>query len=163
MTLVRHQGGWIIFVSLVVALMLTILPLPEWAEYYRPEWPALVLIYWCMALPQRVGVGIGWIVGLLVDVLKGALLGQHALGLAVIAYITLNLHQRIRVFPLWQQAVTVLVLLALYQLLILWFDGITAGQTSKGWIYWMPSVVSMVLWPWVFVLLRDIRRRFKVS
>lgn len=162
MTLIRHQGGWVIYLSILVALMLTILPLPQWAEHYRPEWAALVLIYWCMALPQRVGVGTGWLVGLLLDVLKGGLLGEHALGLAVVAYVTLNLHQRIRVFPLWQQAITVLVLLALYQLLVLWFDGIASGHAGRDWTYWMPSVVSTILWPWVFVLLRDVRRRFKV-
>lgn len=162
MSLVKHQGGWIIFLSFTVALMLTILPLPDWIHIYRPEWTALVLIYWCMALPQRIGVGIGWLVGLLLDVLMGTLLGQHALGLAVIAFITLNLHQRIRVFPLWQQALTVLTLLTLYQLLLLWFDGMTA-QPAKTWSYWLPSLVGMLLWPWCFTLLRDVRRRFKVS
>ncbi len=161
MTLTRHQGGWIVAATFVGAMMLAILPLPVWAEYYRPEWVALVLVYWCMALPQRVGVGVGWTAGLLLDVLKGALLGQHALGLAVTAYLTLSLHQRIRVFPLWQQALTVLMLLTLYQLLLLWFDGIT-GQPPKGWVYWMPSLTGMLLWPWVFIVLRDLRRRFKV-
>lgn len=163
MTLVRHHGGWTIVLTIIIALMLSILPLPVWAEFYRPAWPVLVLIYWCMALPQRVGVGIGWLTGLMLDVLKGALLGQHALALAVVCYLTLNLHQRIRVFPLWQQALTIMVLLALYQLLILWFDGITAGQTHKGWVYWMPTLIGTLLWPWIFVVLRDLRRRFKVS
>lgn len=162
MTLVRHSGGWMIVVTFIASFMLTILPLPAWAETYRPEWTALVLVYWCMALPQRVGVGVGWASGLIVDVLKGALLGQHALAMAVTAYLTLNLHQRIRVFPLWQQAFTVLMLLALYQLLVLWFEGI-AGEPGKGWEYWMPSISGMALWPWVFIVLRDIRRRFKVS
>jgi rod shape-determining protein MreD len=162
MILARHQGGWVITTSIVVALMLTILPLPNWAQSYRPEWAALVVLYWCMALPERVGVGIAWIVGILLDVLKGSLLGQHALGLAVIAYLAISLHQRIRVYPLSQQALTILMLLALFQLLVLWFDGIT-GQPAKDWSYWMPSITSMILWPWVFVILRDLRRRFKVT
>ena len=159
MALIRKQGGLVIVISFLVALVLTVLPLPDWAINLRPEWTALVLLYWCMALPHRVGVGIGWCVGMLLDVLKGTLLGQHALGMAVIAYLTINLHQRIRVFPLWQQALTVLMLLALYQLLILWFS----GQQPKGWTYWLPSISGMVLWPWVFILLRGVRRYFKVN
>lgn len=162
MTLAKHQGGWLIALTLLAALMLTILPLPQWADPYRPEWAALVIVYWCMALPQRVGVTIAWFTGLLLDVLKGALLGQHALALTVIAYVALNLHQRIRVFPLWQQSLAVLMLLALYQLLVLWFDGIT-GQPPKTWSYWMPSLAGMVLWPWLFIILRDLRRRFRVQ
>jgi rod shape-determining protein MreD len=162
MALVRHNGGWIIAFTFIAALMLTILPLPDWARYYRPEWAALALLYWCMALPERIGVGIGWIIGILLDVMKGALLGQHALGLAVIAYLTINLHQRIRVFPLWQQSLTIMMLLLLYQLLILWFNGII-GLPAKGWEYWMPSLTGMLLWPWVFILLRSLRRHFKVT
>ena len=162
MALVRHHGGWTIAITLIVAFMLTILPLPDWAEHYRPEWAALVILYWAMALPERIGVGIGWIIGLLLDVMKGALLGQHALGLAVIIYLTINLHQRLRVFPLWQQSFTIILLLLLYQLLILWFNGII-GEPAKGWEYWMPSITGMLLWPWVFILLRSLRRHFKVT
>lgn len=161
-TLIRHHGGFTITLTVLGALMLTIVPLPQWLEVYRPEWPVLVLIYWGLALPQRIGVGVGWLTGLLVDVLKGGLLGQHALALSVVMFLTLNLHQRIRVYPLWQQALSVLMLNGLYQLLVLWFDGIT-GQSPKGWEYWMPSLTGMLLWPWVFLLLRDLRRRFKVT
>lgn len=161
-TLIRHHGGFTVALSVLVALMLSIVPLPEWLEAYRPEWPVLVLIYWGLAVPQRIGVGYGWLTGLLIDVLKGGLLGQHALALSVVMFLTLNLHQRIRVYPLWQQALSILMLNALYQLLILWFDGIT-GQSPKGWDYWMPSLTGMLLWPWVFLVLRDLRRRFKVS
>ncbi|HHC71469.1 MAG TPA: rod shape-determining protein MreD [Thiotrichales bacterium] len=162
MTLARPHGGWVIVASFVVALLLSTLPLPDWILPWRPEWSALVLIYWTMALPHRVGVGVGWIVGLLLDVLQGTLLGQHALGLATLAFVTYNLHQRVRVFPLWQQALTVMLFLALYQLLLLWFDGIT-GRPPRGWEYWIPSLTGMALWPWIFVVLRDLRRRFKVT
>lgn len=161
MKLLFQQGGWVILLSFIVSLMLTIIPLPDMLQYLRPEWSALVLLYWCMALPQRIGVGVGWVAGLFLDVLKGALLGQHALGLAVVAYLTLQLHQRIRVYPLWQQALTVLMLLNLYQLLLVWFDGIT-GQPSKGLAYWLPPLAGMLIWPWIFLLLRHLRRRYKV-
>ena len=156
------RGRLTITASFVVALLLSIMPGPEWAEPFRPEWVALVLIYWCMATPQRVGVGIGWLVGLSLDVLYGALLGQHALAKGVIAYLTVRFHPQLRMFPRWQQAVSVLVLVAINYLLVLWAKQL-AEQTPVTWSYWTPSVVSMLIWPWLFVILRDIRRRAKLS
>ena len=162
MIMLRHHGGWVIFASFFVAFLLTIFPLPHWLALLRPEWVALVLIYWCMALPQRISVGIGWIAGLLLDVLRAGLLGQQALSLGVIAFITVKLYQRIRVFPVWQQAVSVMVLIALHQILILWVNGIT-GQPSQTWAYWLPSLSSMLIWPLVYITLRNLRRHFRVS
>lgn len=162
MKLAHHQGGKTIALSFLVAYVLTMLPLPDWAELFRPEWVTLVLIYWCLALPERVGVGVGWMLGLILDVIHGSLLGQYALGLAMVAYLALQLHQRIRVYPLWQQAFTILMLIALQQMLVLWVKGVT-GQSPNTWLYWLPSLTSSLLWPWTFLLLRDLRRRFKVS
>ncbi|MFA5626906.1 MAG: rod shape-determining protein MreD [Thiohalomonadaceae bacterium] len=161
MTLLRHHGGWIIALTFIVALLLTMLPLPDWAAIYRPEWVVMVLIYWCLALPDRIGVGTGWLLGLFLDVIKGALIGQHALALALVAYLTIRLHQRIRVFPLWQQALFVLLMVTLNQMLMLWVNGIL-GEAPSHWEYWLPSFVSMLLWPWAFLILRDLRRKFKV-
>jgi rod shape-determining protein MreD len=156
------RGGEVIVTTFIVALVLTVLPLPWWAQPFRPQWHTLVLIYWCVALPQRVGIATGWLVGLLVDVLTGSLLGQHALSLSLIALLCVKLHLRIRVFPLWQQSVTVLTLLALERLLSLWIMGAT-GYPTPPLVYWAPALVSMLLWPWVFIILRDIRRRFGVN
>ena len=158
----QHHGGGVIAISFVVALMLMAMPLPEWAINWRPAWVAMVLIYWCMALPHRVGIGIGWSMGILLDVLQGTLFGQNAIGLAILAYFTLKLHQRMRMFPLTQQALLVCILVLVYQLLSLWVRGIM-GVPPKSWTYWMPAFTSMVLWPWLFIILRDIRRRYNVS
>lgn len=157
-----HHSSWVIVATFILALWLEIMPLPDGLALFRPEWPAMVLIYWCLALPQRVGVGIGWSVGLVLDVLRGALLGQHALGYAVMAYLALKLHRRIRVFPLWQQALSVMVFIALHQLLVLWVLGII-GQSRGSLGYWLPSLSSAVLWPWMFEGLRGLRRRFRVT
>ncbi|MGB5305978.1 MAG: rod shape-determining protein MreD [Gammaproteobacteria bacterium] len=162
MTLARHHGGAAIVFTFIVALLLTIMPLPEWARYLRPDWVGLVLIYWCLAVPERVGVIAGWLIGLLVDLLTGALLGQHALALAVIAWTTLNFHQRIRLFPIWQQALTVLVLLILHQLLAIWISRII-GRPAVPWFFWMPSLVGMVIWPLLSGFLRELRRTFRVT
>jgi rod shape-determining protein MreD len=152
----------IIALSIIVSLLLTVLPLPEWIRVYRPQWYTLVLIYWTMATPQRVGVGVGWLTGISVDVITGTLLGQHALSLSLIAFITHKMHQRIRLFPLWQQSLTVLVLLLIEKLLQLWVMG-AVGQPAPSLLYWAPPLVGMLLWPWLFIILRDLRRRFQVS
>ena len=158
----KANSHWIIPASFAVAFMLTALPLPEWAVQWRPCWIAMVLIYWCMALPSRVGIGIAWMLGLLLDVQQGTVLGQNALGFSVIAFMTLRFHQRIRVFPLAQQAIVVCSYLFLFQFLTLWIRGMM-GVPPQQWTFWMPAVSSMLLWPWLFIILRDLRRKYQVS
>jgi rod shape-determining protein MreD len=114
-----------------------------------------------MALPDRVGIGVGWVLGLLLDVQQGTVLGQNALGLAVIAYITIISYQRFRVFPLAQQAVLVCIYLLLFQFFNMWIRGIM-GISSEHWSIWLPAVTSMIIWPWLFIILRDIRRKYHV-
>lgn len=162
MTLVRHHGGGAILFTFIVALLLTILPLPEWARILRPDWVGLVLIYWCMAVPERIGVGSGWIAGLLVDLLTGAVLGQHALALTVVAFLTIRFHQRMRLFPLLQQAFTVLVLLVLHQLIALWISRFI-GRPGVPLYFWAPSLIGMLIWPPAYSVLRSIRHGFRVS
>lgn len=156
----RH-GLHVVLITFLVAMILSVIPLPEWAQYYRPDWLGLVLIYWCMAIPNRIGVGVGWTLGLVMDVLHGAILGQYALAMTITAFLTLGTYRRVRVFPLWQQSIVVLLILWLQHAVILWIRGII-GEAPDTWYYWATPVVSMLLWPWVFVALRDLRRRHKV-
>lgn len=151
----------IIYLTLLLGFLLTLLPLPEWAQIYRPQWVVLILIYWCMALPERVGVGVGFTTGLLLDVLMGTLLGQHALGLSAVAYLTIKLHRRVRVMRLRQQVFTIFILLLVERLLALWTTG-AAGYPTPSLLYWITPIVGTLLWPWVFIILRDARRRFHV-
>jgi len=157
----QASGGRYIVISLIVAMALTILPMPEAVSDYRPEWVALVLLYWIMALPHRVGITTAWIMGICLDVLKGALLGQHALAMVVLAFMMLNLSLRIRMYPFWQQSVMVGFILFIYQVLLLWIYDMT-GTIEFGWQYWSPVVLGMLLWPWIFIILRDVRRRHHV-
>jgi rod shape-determining protein MreD len=152
----------IIAASLLVALVLSILPWPVWTEQFRPDWVALVLIYWCIALPNRVGVGTAWTVGLMLDVLYGSMLGENALAKSLIAFLAVRFHLQLRMFPRWQQGMVVLLLVVANNLLVLWIKHL-AGQAPSTWNYLTPSVVSMLLWPWLFVILRDIRRHGNVS
>lgn len=161
MTRRTHNGGVVIVLSFIIAYMLTAMPLPEWALNWRPAWVSIVLIYWCMALPERVSIGIAWVLGLLLDVQQGTVFGQNALVLTIIAYIITREHKRIRVFPLIQQAFFVCGLLLITQMFTLWIRGMMGFQLQH-WTYWSPPFTSMIIWPWLFIILRDVRRKFHV-
>jgi rod shape-determining protein MreD len=151
---------WIISGSLVMALLLTLLPLPNWAAVLRPAWVELVLIYWAMTLPASVGLLAAFFFGLIMDIALGSLLGQHALGLTVVSYIVLKNHQKLRLYPLIQQGVIIMFILMMEQLLYLWIYGISNQAPNNTLVYFIPAITSMILWPWLFILMRDIRRRF---
>lgn len=158
----KRGGGGVILVSFIVALGLTIMPLPDALELVRPEWIIMVLVYWVMALPDRIGVGIAWIAGLLLDVVRDALLGQYALTLALIAFIIISLHQRLRVFPLWQQALAIALLVILQYILVFWIKGLT-GELPEFWKMLIPAASTVIFWPPVFLVLRQVRRRYQIS
>lgn len=145
--------------TLIAAFMLAMMPLPDWAQAFRPDWVTLVLIYWTMALPASIGVTVAWFAGLMLDVSHGALLGQHALGLVLVIYIIHAQHQRLRVASLLQQSMVIFFLLLMKQALVLWVDGIM-GRAPDTWLYFMPSLTSALIWPWVHIILRDLRRKF---
>ena len=145
--------------TIIGAFMLAMMPLPEWAQAFRPDWVTLVLIYWTMALPANIGVTIAWCVGLMLDISHGALLGQHALGLVIVIYIIHSQHQRLRVASLLQQGIVILFLLLIKQAVVLWVGGIM-GHAPDSLLYFMPSLTSALFWPWVYIILRDLRRKF---
>ena len=158
---VKHGNAWMILVSFIIALLLTTVPLPGALSDWRPAWVVMMLIYWCIVLPHRVGIGIAWLLGLILDVHTGALLGQNALGLSVIAYLTLRLHKQIRVFPPLQQSALICVYLLVFQFFTLWIRGI-AGIPPHHWMFWAPVLSSMLLWPAFFHVMRPIRRKYNV-
>ena len=114
--------------SVLTAYVLTVLPLPEWATPFRPYWVALVMIYWCLTAPGQIGVLAGWVTGLLLDVLTGGLLGLHALGLSIIAYLTLLIYRRARLWPLWQQSLIVTAILLNDRVIALWVRGLVGQE-----------------------------------
>lgn len=158
----RTHSIWVIFLSFFIAYLLAIVPFPEWAMNYRPEWVPMVLIYWVMALPYRVGIGSAWVVGIILDVLEGSVLGLNALGLVVIAYVTLNLHLRLRMFSALQQAGLVLALVGINLVFGHWLQIVTGQTVSSSLMFLMAALTSAVIWPSLFQLLRHIRRSFDV-
>ena len=98
------HNGVIILLTLLVALMASIMPLPLSVDVFRPDWVLIALIYWCMALPGRVNIITAWVMGFLLDVLLGSVLGVHAAAMAISVYIVVENYQKIRNFSIWQQA-----------------------------------------------------------
>ena len=149
-------------ITIIAAFMLAIMPLPDWAVKFRADWVTLVMIYWAMALPSKVGVTMAWFAGLLLDVSYGTLMGQHAIGMVLVIYVIHLQHQRLRVASLLQQCIVIFFLLLIKQVLNLWVDGIV-GRAPDISLYFMPTISSTLLWPWTYIILRDLRRKFSVE
>jgi rod shape-determining protein MreD len=156
------RGVWVITATYLIAMILTVWPLPQWAEVFRPAWVPLVTIYWCLWLPERIGVIIAFFAGLLVDALSGTLLGEHALALVLVAWAALWMHLQVRVYPWWQQCVVVLGILALHALVLFWVDGML-GYTVGAAMRWIPILVSAALWPWVLQVMSRSQQRYHVG
>ncbi|MEE2914626.1 MAG: rod shape-determining protein MreD [Pseudomonadota bacterium] len=159
-------GVVIILTSIVFAMILAVIALPDYVPlevgYLRPQWVALVVIYWVIALPHRCGPIIAWFSGLALDVLMSNLLGHHALLLAVTAYAARHLHQRIRMYGVWQQSLVILGMMMCYQMISYWIAGMSGDGRWREW-YVLSAVSSALIWPMVFLVLRYLRRQFDVS
>ena len=162
MIAVRARNVWVIWLSLALALLLSVASLPKFMEIGRPLWLALILTYWVLALPHRVGMTTAWLLGLAEDVLYGTLLGQNALILALITFLVLTLHQRLRMFPMWQQSMVLLVVFGLAQLVQLWLNALT-GSRPPTLAFVLPALVSALLWPWICTILRGLHQRLSVN
>ncbi|PHS68638.1 MAG: rod shape-determining protein MreD [Methylophaga sp.] len=152
------NGGSIIIFSIIIAILLVLVPLPEELRFARPEWVVMTLIYWSMALPRRVGVGFAWVTGLLMDIILGGILGVYAFVYALVVYLIARFHLQLRQYPLWQQALTIMSLVLLVHVLT-----VVLSPKSAGWQLWLPAVTSTIMWPFVYAILRKCRRTFHVS
>lgn len=157
----RAGDGLLLSISLAAALLLSLMPLPEAVQPMRPHWVALVLIYWNLEGGRLRALGSAFALGLVLDVATGTLLGQHALGLVILCYLLERFHARIRFFPPWQQAAVVLALLVNDRIVHLWVVGL-AGEGWPHWSWWLSPLVSVVFWPWLFLLLDRLRRRARL-
>ncbi|CAH1746594.1 Rod shape-determining protein MreD [Thauera humireducens] len=141
---------WFVYLSLVVALGLEYIPTGRVPGI--PDWVALVLAIWCVREPLRIGMGVGFVFGLLVDVGQGAAMGQHALAYVVLAYVANGAARRVLWFPLLQQAIHMLPLFLLIQVLML-VVRVLAGAEFPGWSYFLSSLSSALLWAPLSILL----------
>ena len=158
----NKTGGLVtIWIIIIAGMVLALVPMPQLVPielgFLRPDWVAMVLVYWIIALPHRVGILTAWLAGIAMDVLLGSLIGQHALSYVLIAYVALSLYQRLRMFSVWQQATVLFVLLGINQLVGFWIESVAGLADWRFW-YLLPALSGAFLWPWVFLMLRSLRR-----
>jgi rod shape-determining protein MreD len=135
-----------LLLSALVALILTVLPLPPWLDIVRPAFLVLTVLYWSVNAPRAGGIAFGFFAGLALDVFQGPVLGEHALALAIITYLAVREHQRVRSKPAIQQALFVLLALMVYEIVLFAIDGWT-GHPVGSPVRWLHTVTGALIWP----------------
>jgi rod shape-determining protein MreD len=158
-------GGWVILLTIAAAMLLAVVHLPEtwpsWLGWLRPVWVALVIFYWVMELPHRIGLIAAWIVGLFVDVLQADPVGLNGVLLAGITYVGWRFYERLRMYAILQQGGVIFLLLVLTEGARMLVLEIIEGR-GFTWLVLMPAFTSLLVWPFVVIVLDGLRRRFRV-
>ena len=147
----RRNNWWASTLSLVLTLALVAVPLPDSVAPLRPDWVAVVLLYWSLMAPRHFSLMTAFWMGIVLDTLSGALLGQNALALLVVVYLAEKFHLRLRVFPLSQLAITVFLLLGLYEFVLFWIDGM-AGRSVPLVERWVPPLTGTLVWVLLYMM-----------
>lgn len=160
------RGGWLILLTLLVALLLAVVHLPEswpqWLGWLRPAWVAMVLFYWVMELPHRLGLVSAWVLGLLLDVLYADPLGLNGVLLASITWVGWRLYERLRMYSVLQQGGVVFLLVLVSEGARLVVQDL-AFERGFSWGMLFPALVSFALWPFLYLLLTRLRVRVRVE
>ena len=152
----RARNGWVLPVSLLVALLLGLVPMPDVLQPLRPYWLALVLAYWVLEAPDKVGLGVAFLLGLLADLAFGGLLGEQALRLVVLTFILDRFRARLRFFPMSQQALAIGGLLVNDRVVAMAVH-LVLGEVQLPWSFWAAPLVGMVLWAPLHLVLDTLR------
>ena len=155
-----HAGVGFIAATFMAAFALTLLPLPDYLGPIRPNWLALVLCYWVLETPHRVGLGVAFLVGLAADLVFGTLIGEQALRMSVIAFIVLRFRPRLKFFTLPQQALAILALLLNDRIVMLMIRALS-GEGVPPVAFWIAPAIGTLVWPWLYLLLDDLRMRLR--
>jgi len=158
---VNRESRSLVFLTLMAAVLLSLLPVPEVVTPFKPYWLAMVLIYWALETRSMISLGLAFLIGLILDILSGSLMGLHALSLVIMVFLVQRFRSRLRFFPPWQQALSVLALLVNDRIILIWII-VLLGEPLPTWQYWLPPLVGMALWPWLFLFLDRIRSRMRL-
>lgn len=158
----QQLASWWFVGTLAAALLSMLVPLPAVLEPFKPYWPALILLYWVLESEDHVTLGLAFSMGLVADLLNGVVLGEQALRLCALVFIALRFRSRLRFFPMWQQALAVLALLLNDRILLL-VVRLLAGASFPPVTWWIAPFVGAALWPFLFLLLDDLRARLRIQ
>lgn len=160
------RGGWLILTTIVVAMIFAIFHLPEtapqWLGWLRPAWLAMVVFYWVMELPHRLGLISAWVIGLLMDVLYADPLGLNGFLLAAITYVVWRFYERLRMYSVVQQGGVLFLLVLITESVRIVVQDLA---WSRGWSWGvvLPAVMSLLLWPLVYLVLQRLRQQVRVE
>jgi len=144
---------------MLVALILMALPL---SQNLWPDWIALVIVYWALSAPDRVGPLIGFLIGTLLEVLFVRPFGIVGFGLATLAFVVNRTNLQLRVLSVWQQTLVVGLFVAFFKLLTGWLNGMVTDFTITI-DYWYSIVGDMLVWPFIYILLQEVRRKARIN
>ena len=153
----RPVSNVFIFMSVFVALLINSLPWGGVWLLLRPDFVAVVLLYWCMHKPWRFGIGLSWVVGILADVADASLFGQHALAYTMLAYGGVVLNHRLQMFNLRQQAIHVFAILSLVYVVYASVYWIMSGYLT--WLYFIGCLTSTLLWAPLSIMFQTMRQK----
>lgn len=155
-------GRLVIWASFFFALVLQTIPWPGSLDLLRPSWLLLVTCYWVCALPHRVNVGTALVMGLLWDLLLGSTLGIRGMMMSIVIYIVAMNFLVLRNMALWQQSIVIGLLSMALEVLIFFGEYLIQDVTFNPLSLWS-GLISCILWPWLFLLLRRVRRHWHVK
>ena len=142
------ESRLLVYTTMFLALLLTLVPLPQFLSVLRPPLIMLVMLYWSTMAPQAGGILAAFIAGLMLDLLQGSLLGEHAFALSFITYLAVRIHLMTRAKPIFEQSLLALVALLIYECLLWAIDG-WSGHPLNSWLRWLPCFTGAALWPFV--------------
>lgn len=151
-----------VLLSFIFAFCLMIIPVNPTYKWLRPDLVTLLMIYWVANLPSHIGIVFAFFVGLIFDLLSGMLLGSMGLTLAIIAFLTMNLRLRLRIYRSWQKFIVIMLLVACSQLIRLWIQ-MLIGHPPANFIYWLSSVMSALVWPIISIILSSYQRSLRLA
>lgn len=152
----RRESRRLIFLTILATVLFSLIPLPGVLWPFKPYLVALVVIYWSLETQDTINLGLAFLIGLVLDILSGSLMGLHALSLVIMVFLVQHFRSRLRFFPPWQQALSVFALLVNDRIILIWIT-VLLGEPFPTWKYWLPPLVGMALWPWLFLLLDRVR------
>ena len=157
-------GRLILAVSLssIAALILMVMRVPDWLFNFWPDWIALVLVYWGLSKPERIGPLFGFLVGTILEVLFVRKFGALGFGYATLVFIVNSFNQQLKIIPLWQQTILVAIFISIVKIVVGWLYGIVADFTITAQ-YFYSMFGNLLLWPFVFILLDEFRRSMRIK
>jgi len=152
---------WAFALSCFVAFTLMLMQVPDWLSPFWPDWIALVIVYWALLAPNRIGPLTGFIIGTMLEVLTGKTFGVISVGLSTLAFLVNLSHLQLRITSRWQQMFLVVLFVAIFKLINVWLEGMVgdARLTAQDWYSLLGDIV---MWPFLNIVLDELRRAYRI-